>query len=120
MREREIEKNAKTRRYPSKEAESHVLFQYLVDTGIFSHLYLMLRDAIFDPHFPNLRVQLEKKTMAQVIKYDLYSEWGHDATLLEKLLQDPRQSKDAASSHNQYILVTPAMKQFDSPLVLGH
>lgn len=42
IREREVMKNQKTRRYPSKEAESHVLFQYLVDTGIFEHLYLMI------------------------------------------------------------------------------
>lgn len=56
--------------------------------------------------------------MANVIKYDLHSDY-HDAVILEKHLEEPRQSKDASSSKNQYILVTQAMKQFDSPLVLG-
>lgn len=56
--------------------------------------------------------------MANVIKYDLLSDY-HDSVILEKHLEEPRQSKDASSSKNQYILVTQAMKQFDSPLVLG-
>ncbi len=57
--------------------------------------------------------------MANVVKYDLHSDY-HDSVILEKHMEEPRQSKDSSSSKNQYILVTPAMKQFDSPLVLGH
>lgn len=69
MKDREVLKNTKTKKYPSHNALTHIIFQYLIDTGVYETFYLIFRDGLFGAHYQNIEVIILKKTLIMALKF---------------------------------------------------
>lgn len=68
----EIEAANKAKKYPGKWSKEYTHMQYVCDTYSFESLFLVLRDIMLNPLYPNILAICEYKMLGHSIRFDVY------------------------------------------------